>query len=105
MSKKSLPAKTEEARENQLINLAVNAAEEKLRNGTASSQIICLLLSLATTKAKFELEKIKRDLELSDAKAKQIRDQETSKDLYEQAITAFKSYSGFTDDEEDYDEY
>ena len=32
------PALTPEARENQMISLAMDVAEERLRNGTASSQ-------------------------------------------------------------------
>lgn len=101
MSKKQEPARTLEGRENQLINLAVNCAEEKLKNGTASSQIICLLLNLATTKAKLELEKLKGDVKVSEAKVKQIENQETSKDLYSEAIKAFRSYSGNNYEEED----
>ena len=34
------PALTPEARENQLISLAVDLAERQLREGTASSQVI-----------------------------------------------------------------
>lgn len=102
MSKKQEPARTIEGRENQLINLAVNCAEEKLKNGTASSQLICLLLGLATTKAKLELEKLKGDVKVSEAKVKQIQNQETSKDLYQQALQAFRSYSGSNYEEDDY---
>lgn len=101
--RKSLPARTPEGRMNQLIALATDLAEEKLRNGTASSQIISLLLSLATTKAELELEKLRSDVEVGQAKIKMMENQETSKDLYAKAIAAFKSYSGI-EDEDDYDE-
>lgn len=103
MPKKQEPAKTVEGRENQLINLAVNLAEEKLKNGTASSQIICTLLNLATTKARLELEKIRSDVQVAEARVKQIQDQETSKDLYAQALQAFRSYQGASM-EEDYED-
>lgn len=103
-SKKRIPAVTPEARMNQLIGYAVDLAEEKLLNGTASSQIISLLLNLATTKAQLELEKLRSDVEVGNAKVKQIENQETSKDLYSKAIAAFKSYSGVVDEEDDYDE-
>lgn len=106
-SKNSLPARTMAGRENQLINLAVNLAEEKLRNGTASSQIINTLLQLATTKHQLENEKLRSDLRVAEAKIKSLEAQETSKDLYAEAIAAFKQYSGVEDEEEfdDYDEY
>lgn len=107
IKRKSLPARTPEGRENQLINLAVNLAEEKLRNGTASSQIIALLLQWGSTKARLENEKLKSDLEVANAKIKQIEAQESSKEIYEQAIAAFKSYTGqpMEDDYDDEDDY
>lgn len=106
-SKKSLPARNPEARENQLINLAMNAAEEKLRNGTATSQIIVTLLKLGTTRAQLELEKIKNDIKVGNAKAQQIEKQETSIELYAEALKAFKSYQGtpMEDDFDDEEEY
>lgn len=96
-----MPARTPEARENQLINLAVDLAEKKLRDGTASSQIITTLLNLATTKTQLEMEKIRSDLRVSDAKIKQIETQQTSSELYEEALAAFKTYSGNNEYEED----
>lgn len=51
------PASSLEARENQLINLAVNLAEKQLIDGTASSAVICHYLKLAT-----KTEKIKANL-------------------------------------------
>lgn len=101
-TKRKPPARTPEARENQLINKAVNLAERKLDDGTASSQIIALLLNLATQKSRLELEKLRSDLRVADAKIKAMEASETSKDLYEKAIKAFRSYSG--QEEEDYDD-
>lgn len=103
-TKKILPARTMVGRENQLINLAVNLAEEKLKNGTASSQIITTLLQLATTKYQLENEKLRSELRVAEAKIKSLEAQETSKDLYAEAIMAFKQYSGLEDDEE-FDNY
>ena len=101
--RKTLPGRTPEERENQLIGLAVDLTEKKLRDGTASSQLIALLLNLATTKAKLELEKMRSEVEVANARVKALENQETSKDLYAKAIAAFKSYSGVVDeDDEDY---
>lgn len=98
------PARTPEARENQLINMAVNLAEKKLKDGTASSQIIALLLSQATQKSRLENEKLRSDLRVAEARIKSMEAQESSKDLYEKAIQAFRSYSGKEEEEYD-DEY
>lgn len=103
VGKKSIPAKTVNGRENQLIALAVDETEKRLRNGTASSQIICQLLKLATTKAQLELEKLRSDIEVSRAKVTQIENSEKLQESYEKAISAMKMYSGLGED--DYDEY
>ena len=103
--RKQTPAKTPEARENQLINLAVEETERRLLNGTASSQIITTLLKLATTKAQLELEKLRSDIALQQAKEQEIADKASNSDLYAQALAAFRSYKGdFRGDEEDDDE-
>ena len=44
-SSNSRPALTPEARENQMIALAENLAEQQLRDGTASSQVIFPIIS------------------------------------------------------------
>ena len=50
------PALTPEARENQLISLAIDLVEQRLIDGTASSQETTHFLKLASTKAKIEKE-------------------------------------------------
>lgn len=102
--RKQTPARTPEARENQLINLAVEETERRLRNGTASSQIITVLLKLATTKAQLELEKLRSDISLQRAKEQEIEDKASNSDLYAQALAAFKSYKGDISDIDEYDE-
>ena len=66
------PALTPESREQQLIHLATNLAEQQLRDGTASSQVITHYLKLGTTKAKLELEREQKEMELIKAKTQQI---------------------------------
>ena len=48
------PALSPEARENQMIAYATNLAEKQLREGTASSQVICHYLKLGSSKERFE---------------------------------------------------
>lgn len=102
--KNQMPARTPEARENQLINLAVDEVERRLKNGTISSQLLTVLLKLATTKAQLEIEKLRSDISLQRAKEQEIEDKVSNSDLYAQALKAFKEYKGDMDDE-DYDDF
>lgn len=88
------PALTPEARENQMIALAVDLAEKQLMEGTASSQVITHFLKLATEKERLEREVLARDVELKRAKAEALQSYKRTEELYEQAIEALKTYSG-----------
>lgn len=102
-SRQSRPALNPEAREDQLINYAVNLAEEQLRNGTASSQVITHYLKLGSTKERLEKEKLERENELLRAKTEALQAAKHSEEMYEQALNAIKSYSGNgSGDEDDY---
>ena len=91
---KRRPALSPEARENQLISLATNLAEQQLMDGTASSQVITHYLKLGTAKSQLELEKLKRENELLRAKTESIESAKRVEELYSQAIDAIKLYSG-----------
>ena len=99
-TRKMRPALTPEARENQMISLAVDLAERQLIEGTASSQVITHFLKLGTTKAELEKEKLKQENKLLEAKTKQAETSEEIKSLYENAIKAFRNYNGQGDPEE-----
>lgn len=88
------PALTPEARENQLIALAVDLAEEQMLNGTASSQVLTHFLKLGTEKAKLEREKLQYETELIKAKKSALESDKRIEALYEEAIKAFQGYSG-----------
>ena len=101
-TKKMRPALTPEARENQLISLAVDLVEQRLIDGTASSQETTHFLKLGSTKAKYELEKLKAENELIMAKAELAKSQKNNEELFNKAIEAMKNYSG-NGDIDDYD--
>lgn len=88
------PALTPEARENQLISLAVDLAEKQLIEGTASSQVITHYLKLATQKEKLEREILEEQKKLITAKTEAIEDTKDGKKMYAEALEAFKRYSG-----------
>ena len=98
--KKVRPALTPEARENQMISLAVDLAERQLIEGTASSQVITHFLKLGTTKAELEKEKLKKENKLLDAKTSAIEDSKEHKILVEDAIRAMKCYQGLDESED-----
>jgi hypothetical protein len=99
-----LPALDPEARENQLIAQAINLAEEKLLDGTASNQLIIHYLKLGSTKERLEKEKLEKENELLKAKTNALESQRRTEELDAEAIAAITRYSGHYDDEEDYDE-
>ena len=103
------PAIDPENREQQLISLAVDLVEQRLRDGTASAQETVHYLKLASSKTKVDLERAKLENELIRAKTQNLKDQADMKTLYMNAIEAMKRYSGnggSRDYEEDeYDEY
>lgn len=88
------PALTPEARENQLIYLATDLAEQQLRDGTASSQVITHYLKLGSTKERIEKEKLEKELKLITAKTEALQSAKRIEELYANAISAMKKYSG-----------
>lgn len=104
--KKIRPATTPEARENQLIALAVDLAEKQLLEGTASSQVITHYLKLGTQKEKLEREILESKKELMKAQTENLQAAKRIEELYTNALNAMKHYSGqdTADDVED-DEY
>lgn len=92
--KKMRPALSPEARENQMIALAVDLAEQQLRDGTASSQVITHYLKLGSTKEKIEKEILEKQKDLITAKTESIQSRKEIKELYMEALKAMKSYSG-----------
>ena len=97
------PALSPEARENQMISLAVDLAERQLIEGTASSQVITHFLKLGTTRAELEKEKLKRENKVLEAKAKAIESSEEVKVLYENALKAMRNYAGYGE-QDDYED-
>ena len=98
--KKSRPALTPEARENQLISLAVDLVEKRLREGTASSQETTHFLKLASSKARLENQILEKQSKLIDAKVEAINSQAEMKELYAEALKAMRNYNGQGDPDE-----
>lgn len=98
------PAQSLEARENQMIALAVDLAEKQLMEGTASSQVITHYLKLATTRERIEKEILEKQKQLLEAKTESLQSAKRIEGLYADAIAAMRSYQGVKEEYEP-DEY
>ena len=98
---KQRPALDPEARENQLIALAINLAEKQLMEGTASSQVITHYLKLGSTKERIEKEILEKQKDLITAKTEAIQSAKRVEELYAHALDAMRNYSGHTTVTED----
>ncbi len=88
------PAMTPEGRENQLIALAMDRAEQQLLDGTASSQVISHFLKRGSTMEKLEFEIKEKQKELIEAKTESLQSAKRIEELYKEALDAMQKYSG-----------
>lgn len=98
----SRPPLTPEGKENQMIMLAMDLVEQRLRDGTASSQETTHFLKLASRKSKIEEEILEKQKELICAKTEALQSAKRVEELYSNAISAMKRYSGHGGEEDDY---
>lgn len=100
------PAITPEARENQMIALAMDLVEQRLIDGTASSQETTHFLKLASSRSRLEQEMLEKQKDLISAKTEAIHAEKERENLFKEAIAAMKRYSGHGGDPDDEpDEY
>jgi hypothetical protein len=93
------PALTEEGRENQLVSLAIDLAEQQLAAGTASSQVITHYLKLGSTREKLEQERLHRENQLLDSKVEMMASAKRVEELYAEALNAMRNYAGQHEEE------
>lgn len=101
------PATTPEARENELVSLAHDLAEQQIREGSASSQVVTHFLKLGSSREKLEQQRLEHENELTRVKIEQIESAQRVEELYVEAIKAMRAYSGAEplpeDDDQDTD--
>lgn len=98
------PALSPEARENQLVSLAYDLVEQRLLDGSASSQETTHFLKIASTKARLEREILEKQKELISAKTESIKSEKRREELYAEAIKAMRRYNGHGDEDDERDE-
>lgn len=96
------PSLSSQERQNRCIALAMDLAEQKLLDGTASNQTICWFLKLGSDKERLEREMLEKDIQLKAAKTEAIKSSKRTEEMFAEAINAFKSYQGdFDEPDED----
>ena len=88
------PATTPEARENQLVDLAIDVVERQMRDGTVSSQVLSHYVKLASPREKLERQRLMQENELLRAKIEDLGSAKRVEELYEEAILAMRDYAG-----------
>lgn len=98
--KRSRPPLTPEAKENQMISLAMDLAEQQLKDGTASSQLITEFVKRGSRKAQAELERLQEENRLLRAKTEALQSQKRVEELYAEALKAMRNYGGYGEPDE-----
>ena len=100
-TKKRKAARTPDARENQLISLAYDLAEQRLLNGTASSAEVVQLMKWGSKQSRLEQELNETKIELMKAKKEAIESSKRFEEMFQEAMGAFRRYNGIYDEEVD----
>lgn len=92
-------AQTPEARDNQLIALSYDLVEQRLRDGTATSQETTFFLKLAAQREKeqLELKIMEEQRKLYSAKTEALQSAKRIEELYSDAMKAFATYKSSAD--------
>lgn len=85
---------SDEARKSYLTNLAMDLIEQRLIDGTATSQETTYFLRYGSREAELKEQILEAQKELYKAKASALESQRRSEELYENAINAMRRYSG-----------
>lgn len=88
------PPKTAQAREDQLIAMAYDRVEDRIRNNQATGPELVHFLKLGSSKGKLEKDILEQEKELVSAKTQSLRSQQSTEELYNKVLEAMKSYSG-----------
>lgn len=94
VKRRQAPGKTVESRENQIIRLAYDLAEKRIRNGTATSQEITHFLKMGSSQFQLERAKLENENKLLSAKTDALESQKKIEELYERAIRSMAIYQG-----------
>ena len=99
------PATTLEGREDQLIAAAMDLAEKRIRNETASAQEVVHFLRQATVRNQLEMEKIRHENLVLQSRVKEMESRKSTEELYRRALNAIRGYQGLDTDPDEAEGY
>lgn len=99
--KRGRPATTPEEREKMLQNKAYDLAERQLDAGTASSQVVSMLIKGGGVREQLEMERLRNENRLLNARIDGLESAVRLEGLMEEALNAFRSYTGESNDDID----
>lgn len=95
------PATTQEDREKQLISMAYDLAEHRIRDGTASSQEIVHFLRMGSQRDRLEQQIMSEQKKLVTAKAGAYESTKNVEEMINEAMEMFKVYHGGSSDDDE----
>lgn len=98
------PATTLEGREDQLIAAAMDLAEKRIHEETASAQEVVHFLRLGSVRNQLEQDKLRHENEVLQTRVKEMESRRSSEELYSRALAAMRGYQGIEDPLEEYED-
>ena len=92
--RRQAPGVTIQSRENQIIRLAYDLVEDRIRKGTATSQEVTQFIKMGSSIAQLEKLKLENENILLKAKADNLASQKKMEELFKDAIEAMGVYQG-----------
>lgn len=93
-------ARTKEGRERQLISLAIDRAEQQIRDGTVSPGVLTHYLRLATAREQAEVERTRRQADVLRSKEEAYESMKRADERYDELLRVMRGYSGVASYEE-----
>jgi dihydroxyacetone kinase DhaKLM complex PTS-EIIA-like component DhaM len=89
-SRSNAPASYAEAREQELVGLAYDAVEERIRSGKASAMELVYFLKIGSARERLDTQATVRDMQLKQAKIDNLKSAESKEKLYSEAVAAMQ---------------
>lgn len=81
-------------RENQLIDAAMNLAEQKILEGSAGSTLILHFLRMGSPRETLTRKKLECETDLLETRRESIERETNMEELYQEAVSAMRRYGG-----------
>jgi hypothetical protein len=95
-------ATTPEGREQQMIALAVDVAEDMMRSGNPPAQVVTHYLKIGSTRERVELDLKREEIEVAKMRRETMAAAQRIESVYEEALAAMKFYKGGASPEGEY---